>query len=198
MYNRHIYITPIFYNQDIEYDRGGSNMKEKNRWMYVKRILKIMGLTFGPMAIVFAVWLLTTSTGMTGFATSTSAQPLEFTVNFDDIYLDSSNSTVWDYTEATLLNSDGIMNDLEVNISIVKTDYTNDSCTDYASDVEVIMWFDGVAGGTFGYGVGGQIITNGDTINLPSGTSTFRVEMESKFASCPQTVDIVLSLTAEE
>lgn len=133
------------------------------------------------VSLAFAAWVLLAESGFTGHVTSTSGTPIYFSVDFDDVNLNTTLSAESANTSAVVTNSDGTQS-MSLSIQENVTDI-DDSCVDYENDCSLT------------YSFNGQTVEDGETVTVYSGNSNFEAELSCVQLSCPQDVTVAVSLS---
>lgn len=128
-------------------------------------------------------WIVMANSSYVATVTSTEDTPLQTSIDFSNIVIDTTQTDMTAFTSAEFENLNGLIENILVDITVNSTDNTTDSCTDYESDCSVEIYFEG-----------SEIVTS-DLINISSGTNTFNSSVQCDHLSCPQTIDVTLSLT---
>lgn len=142
-------------------------------------------ILYGLIAVLIigvgiATWLIYTESSYTALVVSTGESPVKYTVDFQDVTINTTTTNNSDTNTATLLNTDGDLN-LTIGLDVVKADDTSDTCTDYLSDCTQELRVDG------------DLRSNGDTIILRSGITDVESKIECKKLSCPQNISVSVS-----
>jgi hypothetical protein len=151
------------------------NRMSKKQKIITSSLLSLLFLGSG----VFAIWYI--SLTETASLSVTSDSPLSYTHNWNVVTnLDSTNKSVSETRELTLINEDGL---IQMNVSIVenKTD-VNDSCTPDADEVTGKLYYEG-----------SEIVT-GDIINITHGQTNITLNFSAERFSCPSSLETELTL----
>jgi len=137
-------------------------------------------LIVGFAGIGTAAWVLTFESGITGYVIGGVDGEIIFSDDFE--MTEENSSYAFSKIEAIdIINNDGLINaTIEINTTITNE---ADECSN-AGDVDVIVEYLG------------NVISDGDTIEIPSGSSNITVETSAVERSCPQRVESFVILTA--
>lgn len=153
--------------------------------MKPRRDIILLVAAFGAIGLTFAAWMLSAQSGFTAYVTSTSDNPVQFSLDFSDLNLNCTDGDCWASTEAKIQNLDGELL-MAFDATEVKTDDPADSCTDYENDCIVEYYLNFLAGN-------GQIFP-GDNVTLVSGENSLLANVTCVHLSCPQNITSEVTL----
>ena len=151
-------------------------MGKKHPFLAVTMLLVLSGTAFGA-------WVLLMESEFTGSVVSTP--PITMTSSFSDISVDTTSGPATATTELLIENANDVQNFVFVD-EVIKTD-VDDGCTDYENDCDVTYLLTNDRGDT--------LIVDGETVTIRPLDNTITATLECVEMSCPQDVDVSISLT---
>ena len=112
-----------------------------------------------------------------GMVTGPTSSPLTWNVEFSDLTLDTVNTSANNISRGTLENSDGLVEDMTLNLSVIKIDADgSDGCDDFENDCDVT------------WKLNSSLVEDGALIDLAPGLTNVTMNISCVRWSCSQNI----------
>ena len=154
--------------------------KDTNRKKYSKKTVVTIGMLVLMVGVASASWLLSVSDSLSGQVISDPQGLIYFTETFQDIgTIDTTNTSVSINRTSVITNENGLLHFLlNINETIIDVD---DLC-DPTGDLTTV------------YKLNGDIVTDGETVNITSGDNPLTAEFDYVLQSCPTNLTVNFNL----
>ncbi len=156
----------------------------------MKKLILIPIFLIGLSAVGYAAWTIYVSSGYEATIESIPGSDgvFEVTVEFADIQMDLTNSSLSKNTSLTIFNNNGLLN---TNVSIDEWKYGSNlvNCPDFENDCSMKI---------FRTEPNYQEITDGEQVLLQSHANVFYSQISCVRLACPQIIGVNMSFSGVE